>query len=650
MHNNHTKQNSNFTHYSDYILIMAMITLFYFFITNTVNTAFAINHPYVTTNIIEPIQNDKCNLSDNLKERCIILEINIKKGWSIYSYKAPDPNAALNVALEKNYSKYVDNIDVQYPEDILKIDNIFGEKIENYIYENGVKQILITAHLNDNYNTNNNINNDVNTNLEEFDKITSPYITLKVNYVVCGEDTCMPINSVIKYKLKINTEATSNKKNKKSTYINLLYILFTAFIGGLILNIMPCVLPILSMKILHFIKYSRMDKKEIVKNFSFIIFGIIISFFFLAIFTLILKNWGRTIGWGLHFQEPSFIIFLICVCAILVINLVYKFTIHVPTSILSWLHNIKFNSEYANSLISGMLLVLLATPCTAPFLGTAIAFALSQDTKTIFAIYLFIALGMSTPYFVIALSPTTLSFLPKSGQWIVVVKKILSLPLIGTIIWLMYILKQQIGLSSIIIFNVMLFISIVLILIYNKHNKHNNNHNHKLKNKRIIIYVLLITFSTIFIIPYCFNYSKYENSWFKNIINNITDNNLTQKLLWNDFNKEFIVENLKNNHIVFVNVTADWCLTCKMNEIMLMKSSNFAKFVNDYNVVLVKADYTKRSDDIAEYLSENDKYAIPMNVIYYSRLDNKVILSEIPNMKEILESVKKIREMYTSKK
>jgi len=218
-------------------------------------------------------------------------------------------------------------------------------------------------------------------------------------------------------------------------------LLLLAFIGGLILNLMPCVLPVLSIKILSILKYGgkSASKGEILKNFIATSLGIISSFWLVAVGLSILRYTGQVVGWGIQFQYPPFLMFLIVVLVFFAANLWGVFDIILPKSINNKINAFDKDGVY-ESFITGVFATLLATPCSAPFLGTAVAFALSGNYIDIFLIFTFMGIGLAFPYIILAFSPELFKFLPKPGAWMQKLKKILAVIVLLTAIWLMSVL------------------------------------------------------------------------------------------------------------------------------------------------------------------------------------------------------------------
>ncbi len=223
---------------------------------------------------------------------------------------------------------------------------------------------------------------------------------------------------LVKDKKITNKNITKNK--------NLIYFFLVAFLGGLILNAMPCVLPVLSIKILSLINHSNKNKKSVKKSFLFTALGIICSFSMLAILLITLKYLGYSIGWGIQFQEPIFLMFISLILSLFAFNLFGFFELKTPNIYNSISIGKLQNHYYASDFFNGFFATLMATPCSAPFVGTALTIAFTQSAWIMLSIFIVMGIGMSTPYLMICLFPRSLTILPKPGKWMLYVKYFLA--------------------------------------------------------------------------------------------------------------------------------------------------------------------------------------------------------------------------------
>ena len=411
------------------------------------------------------------------------------------------------------------------------------------------------------------------------------------------------------FKIEKNVEI---EKIDKSIYKNnsLVYLILISLLGGFILNLMPCVFPVLSLKLLSVI---NTEDKKIKSSFLITVLGIITSFLILGTFFAILKQINISISWGMQFQEPYFLMLILIIISMFFLNTLGLFQINLPSYIYSSKILNSGNNFYTKNFFNGFFATLLATPCSAPYLGTAVTAAFTQSTTYLFLIFFFMGIGMSLPYLVIVFFPSLISFLPKSGKWMSYIKYFLSLLLLITIVWLLGILNNYFNYFFIIIFTILLVcISIIL----------------KFRFYQLYLIIPLIIF--FFLTPVL-------NSFQKNNEDNYISNN------WLDFNSKSINEIIANNEVVFLDITADWCITCKFNKINVLNTETVSEFFETQEVTLIKADWTKPNEKINIFLKKYNKFGIPFNAFYSSKFPEGLIMNEILTEKQIFETYNKVK-------
>ncbi len=411
------------------------------------------------------------------------------------------------------------------------------------------------------------------------------------------------------FKVEKNVEIENVDKNI-SINTSLIYLLLISLLGGFILNLMPCVFPVLSLKLLSVI---NTEDKKIKRSFFVTVLGIITSFLILGVFFALLKKINISISWGMQFQEPYFLMFILIIISMFFLNTLGLFQINLPGFLFSSKILNLGNNFYSKNFFNGFFATLLATPCSAPYLGTAVTAAFTQSTTYLFLIFLFMGIGMSLPYLVIAFFPGLISFLPRSGKWMIYFKYFLSILLLITIVWLLSILNNYFNYFFIVTFTVLLIL-ISAILKF-----------------RIFQIPLIISLIIIFFL------TPYLNSFQKINEENYKSNN------WLDFNSKSIPEIIANNEIVFLDITADWCITCKFNKINVLNLETVSKFFDEEEVTLIKADWTKPNEKITKFLKKYNKFGIPFNAFYSSKFPEGIIMSEILTEKQIFETYNKVK-------
>ena len=402
--------------------------------------------------------------------------------------------------------------------------------------------------------------------------------------------------------IKINISDFKLGKERK-----IFYFLLLALLGGIILNFMPCVLPVLSLKMISLLNVSNESQFLIKKNILSVISGIFFSFISLSILIIFFKSIGTQVGWGFQFQNVYFLFTITIIILIFALNLLGFFEILLPHSLLNKLNKITSSNNNGGYFLSGMFATLMATPCSAPFLGTAIGFSAITSNQNIFFIFSFIALGFSLPYFLILLKPTFLKLIPTPGEWMLNFKFFLGLILLITSSWLMSLLRVPD------IINLLIFLAIItLSLIFFKN------------TKRIFFSFIFTILFLIFII------SPFENK--------------SSKFEWMEFDKMTLNKLIQDNKIVLLDFTADWCITCQLNKKTTLENSKLQSFFNKENVLLMRGDWTKRDEKILNFIKSYDRLGIPVNIIYGPNNKKGVILPEILTKKIVIDNINKVKD------
>ena len=292
-------------------------------------------------------------------------------------------------------------------------------------------------------------------------------------------------------------------------------------------------------------------------------------------------------------------------------NMFNQFEINLPSrfSNFSLLNN---NNLYLKDFFNGFFATLMATPCSAPFVGTAITAAFTQNYLIGINIFLFMGIGMSSPYLLVATFPKLVNFLPKPGKWMIYVKYFLGLLLLATVIWLSNILLNFFSLSFLIL-SLILF----LILSYRKKIPYFQN---------IFTFVILLG---IFYLPSV-----------KSLQNNPA---LKYDERWLNFFEVDINQLVNKDEVIFLDITADWCATCQFNKVNIINSNKIIKLFEENNILLIRADWTRPNKKVNVFLEKYERFGIPFNAFFSKNFPNGIILSELLSEKEILETINKIK-------
>jgi thiol:disulfide interchange protein len=384
--------------------------------------------------------------------------------------------------------------------------------------------------------------------------------------------------------------------------INLIF----AFIGGVILNCMPCVFPVLSLKAVAIINDTS-DSLKLRLNGITYTFGVLTSMLILALVLLMLRTTGYSVGWGFHMQSPVFVLVLLYI--MFIISLCFCGLYDIP---LLFSHSGKTNSSF----FVGMLATLIATPCTVPFMAPAIGFALTQSSIFSISIFLFLGFGISFPYLIISFFPNTLKFLPKPGKWMETLKHSLSFPMLLSSIWLFWVLIKESSVEMILPVFTGLLILTFSIWIW-------NFAGNARKSTKYVLFILLLFLN---LMPFVLSDTAQK------VI-------LQQDLQANKkiaFSEEKLSKLVNGGQSVLVTITADWCLTCKFNEVTL-NSNAVQQLLKSHNVVYMVGDWTNQDKEITDYIMKFKRGGIPLYVLYAHNNKEGKVLPQILS-KELLES------------
>ncbi len=362
--------------------------------------------------------------------------------------------------------------------------------------------------------------------------------------------------------------------------------LFLGFLGGIILNLMPCVLPVISLKIFGFIQHAGQSRSKILRSGIAFAGGIFAWFIGLAILLIALKGAGRDITWGgFQFTNPYFVLALSVIVLVFALNLFGVFEISLPQGVTRGLLSSTSGEHAAGSFFQGLFATVLATPCSAPFLGTALGFAFAQPPLIILSMFVAIAAGMSAPYLLLCAQPAWLHFLPKPGPWMVHVKQFMGFLLLATLLFLLYVLGAQRGLEGAIWASC--FLLIISIACWMKGAFVSPTVSAAKRNIVLVLMLVLVLASGVYFIG-----GKFRAA-------TIASADLQLRGDWQAFTPERLQAELGQGHTVFIDFTAAWCLTCKFNEANVLESDAVREAFQRHAIVKLKADWTNGDPVIA---------------------------------------------------
>ena len=376
--------------------------------------------------------------------------------------------------------------------------------------------------------------------------------------------------------------------------VSILTAMVFAFLGGLILNIMPCVFPILSIKILSFVEQSDGSKKKMAQHGLAFSGGVLVTFLSIAGILLLLKSGGESIGWGYQLQSPLMVSLLIYL--FVAIGIVFMSNLVIGSQ-LSSLGNLATGyKDITGSFFTGVLAVVVASPCTAPFMGSALGVALLQPGFSSIAIFLSLGLGFAAPYLLLSFYPGLLRFLPKPGEWMENLKQFMAFPMWGSALWLTWVLSGQVSTETVLVVLIGALLIGMSLWLFEK----TQTAVGFWKKVSTLVSVLLITLA-VYIAP-----TKYEE---------ITTQATNDELIYSQKNLDLL---LASNQRVFLNFTADWCITCKVNEKVALERNAVKKALERKDIKYLKADWTRKDSVIADKLAEYGRTGVPLYLMFPS--------------------------------
>ena len=419
-------------------------------------------------------------------------------------------------------------------------------------------------------------------------------------------------------------------------FTSTLILLLSALFGGLILNLMPCVLPVLSLKLFSLIKQAGESRSRLLALGTATTVGILASFWLLAAIVAAVKAGGGNAGWGMQFQSAGFIAFMVVILSAFAMSFFGVFEIWLPGSATTKMDSAGRKNGLLGAFFTGALLVLLSTPCSAPFLGTAMGFAFTASTPVLFLFFTAAGVGLALPYMLVSAFPSVLKAFPKPGAWMVTLQKIMGVLLLGTVAWLLWVVREQAGNFGMAIFAVIAFLSVILSFAIGKIAP---------PGVTFIREVASIVISIILLAVFWFTFAapKYEAE-----VDAIFDARAAQLITedgWYRYTPELIEDFAKYGRTVFIDATADWCLTCKANEAAVLNRKDFKQAMDSLNVVLVKADWTRETPEVTKLLKSMGKSGVPAYAIYPAgNVSKQIVLPELLTTNAIVEKIVGSRE------
>ena len=435
-----------------------------------------------------------------------------------------------------------------------------------------------------------------------------------------------PSRAAIEVNLPWGVENAADVKSSAATAPgkNLFIICLFAFLGGIILNLMPCVFPVISLKILGFVKQAGDDPKSVWRHGMVFAAGVLVSFWILAGILMALRAGGAGIGWGFQLQSPEVLVVLILLFFVLALNLFGVFEVGV--SLTSAGGEITSKQGWAGSFFSGFLATVIATPCTAPFMGVALGYALTQPPVVAMIVFTSLALGMAFPYLVLSRYPALLKKMPRPGAWMETMKQIMGFFLLATVIWLFWVLSAQVENGTLIWTLVALFLAGVGVWILGKWDTLARPNAVRWRARMAgLSFVVAALFGGL------------QN------IHAASEQGTADDSAWQIFSPAAVQAALAEGRPVFIDFTAKWCLTCQVNKLSVLRTEEIMTEFRERNIALFSADWTDENAMIAAELARHGRQSVPLYLLYPGKSGAEpIVLPEILTKKIVREALNKL--------
>ena len=403
----------------------------------------------------------------------------------------------------------------------------------------------------------------------------------------------------------------------------LLRVLGLAFLGGLILNLMPCVFPVLFIKGLALVQSSGHERQRMRAHGAMYALGILVSFWAIVALLLVLRAGGHHLGWGFQFQSPYFVACMALLFFFLGLSLAGMFEIGL--SVTSVGGELAQRGGYSGSFFTGVLATVVATPCTAPFMGAAIGFALSQSALVTFAVFTLLALGLAAPYVLLTLQPAWIRLLPKPGAWMEYLKQAVSIPIFLAVIWMVWVFAQVAGSNGVAALLAGMLLTAVAGWVLGRWPAKGVS-----TVAAIVLLAAAIALPSLAAKAMPVRVTTYKTS--------------TQATTWQPFSPERLAALRAQGKPVFVDFSAAWCLSCQVNERVVLDRPDVEEAFRKSGVVMMRADWTNHDDTITAALTQLGRSGVPTYALYSGVPQSApTLLPEVLTTGIVLDALKNLR-------
>lgn len=406
-------------------------------------------------------------------------------------------------------------------------------------------------------------------------------------------------------------EGTPSEASTAEQPRNFLVMLGLAFLGGLILNLMPCVFPVLGIKVMGFVKQAGEERSRVVLHGLVFTAGVLVSFWILSGLLIALRAGGEELGWGFQLQSPAFVFFIALFLLVFALNLSGLFAFGM--SAVGVGSQLTAKPGFAGSFFSGVLATIVATPCAAPILAPALGFALTLPAGTSLLTFSFIALGLASPYLLLSLFPGLASSMPRPGAWMESLKQFMAFPLYATVAYLVWILADQVSPDRFLQMLLALVTGAMAVWIYGRWGQ--GPRRKPVRQRGIgVALVLVVT------VPLLAFYERAD----------APD--------WEPWSPERVEELREADRPIYVDFTARWCLTCQVNKRNVFRSDEVIDYFARHRVAMLQADWTNNDPRITQELARFDRSTVPFNLVYRPDREEPVVLPELLTPGIVLEA------------
>lgn len=417
----------------------------------------------------------------------------------------------------------------------------------------------------------------------------------------------------------------------------LLHSLLLGFLGGLILNIMPCVFPVLAIKIYGFVQQGHSKRSEIFRLGLAFSAGVFTWFIGLALFSIAVRNASGSATYSEQFQNPYFLLTLCALLLLFALNFMGVYEVMLPRSAENAAARASGHSGLAGAYLQGIFVTVLGTSCTAPFLGAALTVALTQAAPITLAMFVSIATGMSLPYLLLSAFPAWTKYLPKPGTWMLIFKQSVGFIMLAFLLWLLTVIGYQKGLDG--LFAAALFLLCLTIACWIYGLFQQPGHSVPGRVAAFLVAFFFLLGGGFYFIGSAFSRAAAPSSL-------VTLDRTTDGIPWEPFTPEIYSAALQSGRIVYVDFTAKWCMTCLSNKKLVLETETIRNAFRENNILPIEADYTSQNPEIKKLLHQFGKVGVPLNVIFpANRPQEAIILPELLTQKVVLDAIERARSL-----